>query len=260
MLRFLEIVLLSIIGGGLLGLLLRYLFNHFMQLDEETHKAALPAPIPTEAESSGRVERLPSLDDLMLNRADLKRLTGVGNAEALQNIPRYHLPEFAIASALFVALLALFGHDELASFLGIVLGSIGAGLWHFRWRAKRRQKQHQTLLGLLAEVKNYNTIVNNIRVLDQLRAVGNPVKLTDRDKVIKALVINRRDLVRALNTERILRENPDFNPEQFDVDLTALQALQVHEKSSEYSELLDTALKVGVRLQEEMKLFTDKQT
>lgn len=256
MLRFLEIVLLSIIGGGLLGLLLRYLFNHFMQINAETQQVALPAPVSAEAPSS---EHLPSLDDLMLNRADLKRLTGVSNAEALQNIPRYHLPEFAIGSALFVALLALFGHDELASFFGIVLGSVGAGLWHFRWRAKRRQKQHQTLLGLLAEVKNYNTIVNNIRVLDQLRAVGNPVKLTDRDKVIKALVINRRDLVRALNTERILRENPDFNPEQFDVDLTALQALQVNEKSSEYSELLDTALKVGVRLQEEMKLFTDKQ-
>lgn len=254
MLKFLELVLLSLIGGGLLGLLLRHLFNHFMQVNEETYSIALPATV-RETQSN---EQLPNLDELMLNRADLKRLTGVRNTEVLQQMRHYHLSEFAIGSAVFVGLLFLIDHNELATFLGFVLGGIGASLGYFSWRSKCQKKQYQTLLGLLAEVKNYNTIVNNIRVLDQLRAVGNPVKLTDRDKVVKALIINRRDLVRALNTERILRENPDFNPEQFDVDLTALQALQVNEKSSEYSELLDTALKVGVRLQEEMKLFTDK--
>jgi len=60
----------------------------------------------------------------------------------------------------------------------------------------------QRLIMLLSEVANYNQILKNLDTLDQLEAVGNPVRLTDRSEVIKALEITREDLIRALNTEK----------------------------------------------------------
>jgi hypothetical protein len=257
MLRVLEIILISLIGGSLFGLLLHHWVTHYF--NKLTGAATEPPPTVTAQENATAHDaKTPTLEQLFLDQATLRRLTGLAQIERLQKPRNYYLPSVIGSSVVLVGLLAFSQHDELASLFGIMLGGVSAGLWFLTRRARQWQQQHRVLLGLLKEVKNYNTIVNNIKVLDQLRAVGNPVQLTDRDKVIKALIINRRDLVRALNTERILRENPDFNPEQFKADLTALQALQVTEKSSEYSELLDIALNVGMRLQAEMQQFTPR--
>ena len=82
------------------------------------------------------------------------------------------------------------------------------------------------------EINQYYQLILNINTLDELEAVGNPVKLSEREKVLEALRINRENLVRALQTERILRENPQFRPEQFNVDLSGLRSLQATEKAT----------------------------
>ena len=83
------------------------------------------------------------------------------------------------------------------------------------------------------EINQYYQLILNINTLDELEAVGNPVKLNEREKVLEALRINRENLVRALQTERILRENPQFRPEQFNIDLSGLRSLQATEKATE---------------------------
>ena len=65
--------------------------------------------------------------------------------------------------------------------------------------------------------------------------------------------ITKKDLLLAIQTDKILREKPGFNPESFAVDLTGLQALQVSATASEYSQILDQALQIGVNVQEEMR-------
>jgi len=55
---------------------------------------------------------------------------------------------------------------------------------------------------------------------------------TNRDKVVKALEVMKEDLTRALKTEKILRDNPQFKPESFSIDLTTLRALQVTDHRS----------------------------
>ena len=117
----------------------------------------------------------------------------------------------------------------------------------------------ERLSKLFREVKKHNQIVKDIHVLDQLRDAGNPVGLSDREQVLEALRLTRDHLVRAFRTERILRENPDFKREQFRIDLTAYHALQVSEQASDYGQLLDVALQIGVEVQEEMvKLLQDR--
>ncbi|MFN5857421.1 MAG: hypothetical protein ACK456_16265 [Pseudanabaenaceae cyanobacterium] len=113
------------------------------------------------------------------------------------------------------------------------------------------------IIRLIKEVTNHNQIVKNLHTLDQLVEAGNPIKLNDRGTVIDALRITRAGLVRALKTEKILRENPKFMPEYFNIDLTTIESEKTTVRAVEYAELLNDALQVGVSVQQAMRKLKD---
>lgn len=118
-------------------------------------------------------------------------------------------------------------------------------------------RKYHHLISLLEDVERYNSAIKGIDINDQIESAGNPgVALKDRNRVIEALQLTREDIVRALKTERILRENQKFiklNPELFANNLTALAALQVHDQASEYGRFLNEAFQIGLSIQDEMK-------
>lgn len=126
-----------------------------------------------------------------------------------------------------------------------IIASVSIGI--YLWQPIKKDRH------LIDGVNQHNKIINNLDVLDQLESVGNPVKLSEREKVLEALMINRQNLVRALETGRILRENPKFKPEQFNIDLSGLRALQATEKATEYGRFLDEILQIGINVQSEMR-------
>jgi hypothetical protein len=121
----------------------------------------------------------------------------------------------------------------------------------------RRNKSLKKIIRLIKEVTNHNQIVKNLHTLDQLVEAGNPIKLNDRGTVIDALRITRAGLVRALKTEKILRENPKFMPEYFNIDLTTIESEKTTVRAVEYAELLNDALQVGVSVQQAMRKLKD---
>jgi hypothetical protein len=106
-------------------------------------------------------------------------------------------------------------------------------------------------------VKRYNSIIKAIDINDQIEEAGNPeVVIQERESVIEALKLTKADLVRALKTERILRENKNFilsNTELFANNLATLAAMQVHEQATEHGRLLNEALQIALDVQHEMK-------
>lgn len=120
----------------------------------------------------------------------------------------------------------------------------------------------KTIIPLLEEVSKYNQLAKILEVQDQLEAAGNPGVLTNREKTLEALELTRADLVRALKTERILRENKDvinMRPELFENNLIALKTLQVNQQATESGQLLNEALQVAVGVQEEMKKLQNQR-
>lgn len=113
------------------------------------------------------------------------------------------------------------------------------------------------LSNLIKDVEKINSIVKAIHVNDQLEEAGNKgMSLNDRSKAIEALKLTRQDLVCALKTERILRENKDViisNPDLFANNLSGIRALQITEKATEFGKILGNALQVALDVQEEMK-------
>lgn len=114
-----------------------------------------------------------------------------------------------------------------------------------------------SLLVLLNDVDRYNDVIRAIDINDQIEEAGNPeVSIKEREKVIEALKLTRTDLIRALKTEKILRENKNFilsNTELFVNNLATLTAMQVTEQATEHGRLLNEALQIALDVQHEMR-------
>jgi hypothetical protein len=143
---------------------------------------------------------------------------------------------------------------------GVFGGSVAQGLLYFRWKERLKVVEESltySLKILLNDVERYNAVIKAIDINDQIEAAGNPgVSIKDRQKVIEALKLTRSDLVRALTTERILRENKKFivnKSELFADNLAALTAMQVTEEASEHGRLLNEALQIALDVQLEMR-------
>ncbi len=125
-----------------------------------------------------------------------------------------------------------------------------------------RSRRMPLLLNLLEEVDRYNRIIQSIHVNDQLVEAGNlEVKLLQRPQVIEALKLTRSDLIRALKTEQILRQNEDLIEQQefFGDNLAALTALQVSEQASEQGRILDAALQIALQVRSQIRQLQQRK-
>ncbi len=148
--------------------------------------------------------------------------------------------------------------------LFIILTLVGGGITQsilYLWWKKRvkflRKNITPSLEILLNDVDRYNSVIKAIDINDQIEEAGNPgVILKEREKVLDALKLTRNDLIRALKTERVLRENKNFiikNTDLFANNLPTLSAMQVSEQATEHGRLLNEALEIALDVQLEMR-------
>lgn len=157
------------------------------------------------------------------------------------------------------------GWIDIPSWLLLIIisfvGCIGTQFFlYYWWRNQQKNlKENMTpsLDILLKDVERYNSVIKAININDQIEDAGNPgVSIQEREKVIAALKLTRADLIRALRTERILRENKNFilsNTELFINNLATLTAMQVTEQATEHGRLLNEALQIALDVQYEMR-------
>ncbi|MBW4611802.1 MAG: hypothetical protein KME21_00670 [Desmonostoc vinosum HA7617-LM4] len=129
-------------------------------------------------------------------------------------------------------------------------------LWKNRIKFVKRNMT-SSLQILLNDVDRYNSVIKAIDINDQIEEAGNSeVTIQERETIVEALKLTRADLIRALKTERILRENQSFilkNTELFVNNLATLTAMQVTEQATEHGRLLNEALQIALDVQHEMK-------
>ncbi len=140
--------------------------------------------------------------------------------------------------------------------IGIFIQIVFYIVWKQRSNTVKVNMTHSLKI-LLDDVDRYNAVVKAIEINDQIEAAGNVgARIKERKRVIEALQFTRADLVRALMTERILRENKKFiisNTELFANNLTTLIAMQVTEQATEHGRLLNEALQIALDVQYEMR-------
>ena len=211
------------------------------------------------------------LQELEISKGEIRHLSGIDPDEIfrpslLQNSRRrlaFLINELLIAialtpiivGALYVFLISpIRGASTKIAILLLILVpiSIVAGRWF--WLKNTIPK---LLVSLLDDIDRYHSVLKAIDINDQLETAGTPGSiLTDRTQVLAALKLTREDLIRALMSERILRDNKNAiaaNPELFSNNLAALKAMQVNVQAGEYGRLLNEALQIGINVQAEMR-------
>lgn len=143
---------------------------------------------------------------------------------------------------------------------GIWIGGLTQTILYLIWKKRTKlvkANMTNSLLILLNDVDRYNAVIKAIDINDQIEEAGNPeVSIKERENVIAALKLTKTDLIRALKTERILRENKSFiltNTELFVNNLATLTAMQVTEQATEHGRLLNEALEIALDVQHEMR-------
>ncbi|NJK33874.1 MAG: hypothetical protein HC919_02410 [Oscillatoriales cyanobacterium SM2_2_1] len=119
------------------------------------------------------------------------------------------------------------------------------------WRYAGLPRLSKTLRALYGEVDRYHRTLEQLDVFDQLIDAGNPLPRHGREQAIAALALMRQELIRALKTERILRENPSFRPEYFAIDLQTLQPLD--DRAVEYGQIFAATLEIAAEVQATMQ-------
>ncbi len=205
---------------------------------------------------------------LEITVGELKHLTGAGPDRVYRpptatKFAREALKTVGLIVLLLIScwlLVAIFPRAYLlwlALHFAAILGLILEDAWKIRC-----SRQNKDLINLFDDVDRYNGIIEAIAINDRIEDAGNAgVKIGDRAKVIEALQLIREDLVRALKTERILRENKKFvdtNSELFANNLRTLNALQISDRSSQPGRLLNEALQLAIGVQAEMKKLQDR--
>lgn len=216
----------------------------------------------------------PDLVGLEISKGELRRLTGFDSEDVFRpsimadkdKRTSFFLNEALVALALtpiivggiyaFIILPTLGSSNQLGVMLLIIVPVavvVGRSLW-------RKKTCPHALTILLDEVEKYHEVVQAIDINDQLTNSGNAQSsISDREKVISALELIREDLVRALKSERILRDNKKLLANNQDLvvnNLANLQSLEVSNQASEYAQLLNQSLQIALDVQTELRKLT----
>ncbi len=159
--------------------------------------------------------------------------------------------------------------DTFHAIISVILvgffAGINIGVIYFLLKKRYKQQLTELLerlqptrLGiLLDEVDKYNRVVSHVSVMDQLAEVGHK-GIQDRERILDVLKSMREDLIRALQTDRILRENPGFKPELISSEaIPLLETLKLSENAKEAQQLVQEAIDIGLRVQQEMKSLSE---
>jgi hypothetical protein len=159
---------------------------------------------------------------------------------------------FVLANATLSLVLLCLGLAIASGVVAFFLIAWFRKLWQKSQRTNPKNQIPQVVIQLFAEVDKCNKAIRDIDIFDQLKDAGNPIKLASREAAIAALRMTRNDIIRALKTERILREHPDFHPDRFDIDLNAFHAVQMRDLAQEYAHVFDTTMQIAIDVQAAM--------
>jgi hypothetical protein len=215
-------------------------------------------------------DQLQELTNLPVNN---KLIIITDNIRQLYQQLRKKAQRTEMATVVFVGLaifLCFYLLVKLSSWISLMIlllwvgGTIQTAFYLVSKRKSKFLKQNMTnsLRILLNDVERYNSVIKAIDINDQIEDVGNlGVSIKEREKVLAALRLTRDDLIRAIKTERILRDNKGFiitNSDLFANNLAALASMQINEEATEHGRLLNEALQISLDVQDEMKKLQSK--
>lgn len=156
----------------------------------------------------------PDLEGLEISRGELKHLSGLGinrvyRPATVKKLLQEGLKTWLALGLVLLSYGILTGIFPAYQMVLLVIHAIAClGLIFDDTLKIITTWRHKHLIDIWMQVERYNRIIHAIAFCDQLENAGNPTaKLSDRSQVISALKMIRKELVRTLNTEAMIRRN-----------------------------------------------------
>lgn len=216
----------------------------------------------------------PALEDLCISPLEIERLSGLEVSDHFINgflWGTYRLPLLAPGRLLVLAtteplvlgLSLIFATPvSLAISRGSTsdyavlfwMGAIALCLWISRQgRMWFKANQWRSFMRLLDEVDHYHQVLQAVELFGQLGGVEQP-----QSTVLEALNTARESLIVGLMTEKILRQNQGLLSrrqallDNIEQNLTTLQSLELQHQAQNYSDILNQAVDISIRVQAEV--------
>ena len=116
------------------------------------------------------------------------------------------------------------------------------------------KKLEPSILGcLLDQVDKYNNAVRKIITAKKLLDADNKINVSNLEQTANVYFSIRKDILRALNTERILRENPEYRTA---VNIKSPEPIEdIHIRDIEYDELTHEAIRINNEIEQQLKVL-----
>lgn len=216
----------------------------------------------------------PALEDLRISTLEIERISGLEVSDHFLDgflIGTYRLPLNAPGRRLVVTtteplvlgLLLMFatpiglGLARGSTSDLMVLGWIGAislGLWIIRqFRMWLKARHLRSLMRLLDEVDHYHQVLQAVDLFEQLGGAEQT-----QTTIVEALNKARESLIAGLMTEKILRQNRGLLSrrqallDNIEQNLITLQAIELQHQAQTYSDILNQAVDISIRVQDEV--------
>ncbi len=230
---------------------------------------------------------------LIITRRDLKRLSGIktenipgssvaGDRLKLKSFTNKRIKQerrecnwlFVIISAFFLAasylgimlLEKLFIEGTFFTYTRAILTSVSLAVavfilsnlilllsLQFQIGKNSENPSFSTLRSLIDDINSYNQAARTLN--DQIK-INNLNRQTDKireERQIKVLQKAKAELIKALKTERIIRENPEFDPDAVASNLVPVGAISLNKTASSYSQDLAEAIAIGIKVEKAVK-------
>jgi hypothetical protein len=224
----------------------------------------------------------PAVEDLRITPSEIERLSGLETSASLiggllWGTYRWPLRSglqllTVVTTELLVLGLLLMVATPIGSMLSRnaasdqrvvqVIVAIALTLWLIRQLVMGYlARQFRSFMRLLDEVDHYHQVLEAVGFLSQLGSVEH-LQLQIGPPVFEALGKARESLVAALITEKILRDNRGLLSrrealiETIEQNLVMLRSLELQHQAQDYGDILDQALNIGIRVQQEVTQLT----
>ncbi len=143
----------------------------------------------------------------------------------------------------------------------VTISLLGLLVWNaYLWK---QAQQIKFLVRLMDEIDKYNSIIQAIQLVDKLESASHSAtksnNLTNRQEVLDALIVTKEVLINALRVENIIKNHHDFIANKYELfanlenNLTALMSFDTNHSVSDYGQLMNEALKIGLTVHKEIR-------
>jgi hypothetical protein len=108
---------------------------------------------------------------------------------------------------------------------------------------------------MVHDINRLNKTLSHIHVIDRLAKAGNKVKIEARSDVVASIGMTRENLMTAMKTIRIFKENPDFKQSVLAQTTipSSKQAAELASRAGDFADVLNSALEIDRRTADRMK-------